>query len=853
MVDEAGCVGCIDYYKDVDQDKFGVDGDKKCLEKQQFPYTALIGGDCNDNDPNIHPGVQEVCNNKDDDCNGEIDEEGSKDCKVFYKDADGDGFGVEGDTQCLCVGVKSYTATKPGDCDDTDKQINPTQSEKCGNQKDDNCNGYIDEEGAVGCSTYYEDKDGDGFGSLSSKCLCAPSGFYKVTKSGDCDDNNKDVNPQGIERCDNIDNNCNNLVDEGENLPDCSKYYYDQDGDGYGTENSKCLCAPSNMFRATKAGDCNDNNSQVYPDAKEQCDNIDNNCNGQIDEKDAYGCTTYYEDKDGDGYGTANSLCLCKSSAPYVATKTGDCADDDPSVSPAKNEICNNKDDNCNKEIDEGEGLSGCIQYWYDNDGDGYGIGSLKCLCKPKDKYSALSGGDCNDNNKDVNPNMKEKCDNLDNNCNNQIDEGQNNEGCIKYYEDKDSDGYGTDLSQCLCSPSGVYKATKTGDCNDTTSSAYPGANEKCDNIDNNCDGVIDEEGSVGCTTYYEDNDGDGYGGSKNKCLCKSSPPYSATKGGDCNDSNKEVYPSATEKCDNVDNDCDGQTDEDLNAPGCTWYYYDGDGDGFGIGSSKCYCKPTDKYTALQSGDCNDSNPEAYPYAPEKCDKVDNNCNGSIDEGQNLPGCKTYYYDGDMDGFGTSSQQCLCNPTGSYSAEKSGDCNDSNKNINPSASETCNSIDDNCNGSIDEGFESEDYFDGNQNIDFSNSWPGQKITDCLENTCQGTIYGRLLPKGDIDWFRFYKKEMKAETSNITGKLTFKGVFPKYYKIYACWSKSDTTKCDKSQEQCSTSQIGNQVTLTIINTDTQEDDSAYLDVKIEPQDVNNDFSSDKWSLSWQTYE
>jgi hypothetical protein len=92
-----------------------------------------------------------------------------------------------------------------------------------------------------------------------------------------------------------------------------------------------------------------------------------------------------------------------------------------------------------------------------------------------------------------------------------------------------------------------------------------PGGPELCDGQDNNCNGLVDEENAIGCMPYYLDQDGDTYGlSSQVKCLCAPMPSwgYTASRGGDCDDFNPQVHPTAAEICDGVDNNCNGETDE---------------------------------------------------------------------------------------------------------------------------------------------------------------------------------------------------------------------------------------------------------------------------------------------------
>jgi len=341
----------------------------------------------------------------------------------------------------------------------------------------------------------------------------------------------------------------------------------------------------------------------------------------------------FYADRDSDGFGDAyNVVFSCSPPTGYVIDNS-DCNDNNASVHPGVQELCNGIDDNCNGQIDEGLPLH---VYYKDLDGDGYGQYNdsiLICYLTPPVGYSLLAD-DCDDTNPNIHPNAVESCNGVDDNCNGQIDE-ENATGCATYFYDADGDGYGiSNNSKCLCSPSAPYTATQPGDCNDTNANIHPNAVESCNGVDDNCNGQIDEENATGCTTYFYDADGDGYGISNNsKCLCSPSAPYTATQPGDCNDTNANINPDAVESCNGVDDNCNGQIDEE-DAIGCAIYFYDADGDGYGISNnSKCLCSPSAPYTATQPGDCNDTNANINPPAVELCNGIDDNCDGHIDEG----------------------------------------------------------------------------------------------------------------------------------------------------------------------------------------------------------------------------
>ncbi|MBK9256195.1 MAG: hypothetical protein IPM42_11965 [Saprospiraceae bacterium] len=196
-------------------------------------------------------------------------------------------------------------------------------------------------------SRYYYDFDGDGYGVTGNfQDRCEPSGFYSALSSGDCNDNNDDINPGVAEICDGIDNNCNNVIDEGVK----TTFYQDFDGDGFGNSAvfvSECTQPLGYVINNT---DCDDTDDTVYPGAPEVCDEKDNNCNGQIDEGVQ---NTYYADADNDGFGDPNvTMLACSAPAGYVSDNT-DCDDNDDTVYPGAPDICDGKDNNCNGETDE--------------------------------------------------------------------------------------------------------------------------------------------------------------------------------------------------------------------------------------------------------------------------------------------------------------------------------------------------------------------------------------------------------------------------------------------------------------------------------------------------------------------
>ncbi len=418
----------------------------------------------------------------------------------------------------------------------------------------------------------------------------------------DCDDQNANVYPGAEEVCDRLDNDCDTRVDEEVT----SSYYLDADGDGYGTDAVVVEACSEPEGYVEGSGDCDDGEAAVYPGAVEVCDHVDNDCDTQVDED--LPVATYYPDEDADGYGSAAAAVDgmgvedCAQPSGYVVT-ADDCDDQAAAVNPGALELCNGEDDDCDGAVDEGLDFA---EYYPDADGDGYGAmgvtGESTCDGPPLGYVS--DNTDCDDVDGDTYPGAAEYCNGLDNDCDGEVD-GPNAVDEQTFYLDADGDGYGDSShpTEACVLPEGY--AWTGEDCDDTEGTVYPGADEVCNEVDDNCDGAVDEGQTV---AFFEDADGDGHGNGATWVTGCTAPEGYVEDDQDCDDTRGEVYPGAEEYCDGLDDDCDGEVDGPDPVDGQS-YYLDRDGDGIGTDEDvQVACTQPDGYAEL-SNDCDDTDP----------------------------------------------------------------------------------------------------------------------------------------------------------------------------------------------------------------------------------------------------
>ena len=351
----------------------------------------------------------------------------------------------------------------------------------------------------------------------------------------------------------------------------------------------------------------------------------------------------WYEDDDGDGFGdpATGTLLGSSSTSGYVRDDT-DCDDADIDTFPG---------------AAPNDSATDCMN---DDDGDDWGDDTVAS--------GVTAGTDCDDSSATVYVGATEVvADGIDQDC----------DDVDVCYVDGDGDGYGTDAGTTTldddldCTNSSNGESGNTDDCDDSETTVYLGATELCDGLDNDCDGSLDSTES--------DLDNDGYV----DCAVDSGgwDGTAVTGYEDCDDDDASVYPTATELCDGLDNDCDGSLDSaeiDDDLDGYVDCAVDGDGwDGTAV-------------TGYE--DCDDTDLTVYPLAAELCDGQDNDCDGSLDSTES---------DLDSDGWVV----CTEDSGGWDGTALTGgfeDCDDYDPDTWPGADEWCDGEDDDCDGDVDE-------------------------------------------------------------------------------------------------------------------------------------------------------
>ncbi|UJR81726.1 MopE-related protein [Sandaracinus amylolyticus] len=413
----------------------------------------------------------------------------------------------------------------------------------------------------------------------------------------------------------------------------------------------------------------------VYCDGEERC------MPGATD-ADQRGCVPAYVEACEPGYVCEEEARRCVTDCPVALDADGDgriavdcggddCDDTDRNRFPGNTEVCDaaGHDEDCNA----------ATFGFVDDDGDG----SASEACCNADDEGTTCGDDCNDGDSLINPRAGEACDRVDNNC-----DGVADEVCPCAPGAAEVCGVGEGACQegrrvCV---EGIF-----GEC----IGAVGPTEELCDGVDNDCDASVDEHV---LRTYHEDTDGDGYGSATSGVTTSacSVPEGWASNTLDCDDARAGVSPASPEVCNDLDDDCDGTTDEGLRRV----YHLDGDGDGFGgaANTAGATCGPPSASYVERRGDCDDARASASPVGIESCNGADDDCDGRTDEGV----LRTFHRDQDGDGVGGATTSTGCTAPSGY-VTLGGDCADTDAARHPGRHDSCNAIDDDCDGATDPG------------------------------------------------------------------------------------------------------------------------------------------------------
>ncbi|MFN3198496.1 MAG: MopE-related protein [Bradymonadia bacterium] len=524
------------------------------------------------------------------------------------------------------------------------------------------------------------DNDRDGYGR-GPGCL-----------GPDCDDNDNRVNPVAVEQCNGVDDDCNGVTDDNLIAPDCAQQF------------GVCAGARKTCGGAEGWLDCSGPASygpQYEGGSESLCDGLDNNCDGRTDE----GCPC--NPGQSRPCGQAEGECRqgvqnCSDGGTWGACES--------EVGP-QNEVCDGRDNDCDGNIDEevgamapdcertagvcagasarclgqqGWGACGAQEYgetWraeegpgdcdgLDNDCDGNTDESCNCqdgetqpcgsnigLCTPGTQ-TCVNGafGECR-NAVEAAP---EVCNGADDDCDSNVDEGVEAPACA--------------LNQGVCA--GAVQACNGeagfAECDAARylaqSPAYVEVEtaEHCDGLDNDCDGLQDEECECvdGATQVCGVNVG---------ACTQGEQVCAGGRFGECSG----VAPVA-ETCDAVDNDCDGNVDEEIETPVCP------------LDQGVC-AGARQRCVDGAFGACGEQEYGPQYEADEaSCDAVDNDCDGEVDEGC---GC----VDGTVQSCGSNEGACS-QGTQTCAGGEFQPCEGA---IDP-VDEQCNGLDDDCDGNTDE-------------------------------------------------------------------------------------------------------------------------------------------------------
>jgi len=464
----------------------------------------------------------------------------------------------------------------------------------------------------AGAETYWVDADADGFGDpdaqIDTPATTPPAGY--TTNDRDCDDGDPAVHPGVPDDCDAIDNDCDGFPDDGGVCPCPTEY---RNGHAY-----QFCTTPTPWLEARDRCGLNGYHLVSVATAAENVW-VDNTADTYSLEKWWFGLTDAAVEgiwiwDDGSDLLYSN----WHSGEPNDAggedcvqfNRWSDLTWNDEPCSASFRYICE----------------SAVLVTWFvDSDGDGWGDSSGATIVASDQPGGPWidRGGDCDDNNPNRFPDNPDVCDGFDNDCDNLPDGGLSSP---PMYSDGDADGWGAGgvLRRNCATDADV---AVDGDCDDTNADVNPDAVEFCNDVDDDCNGLVDDD-AVDQINVWPDADADGFGDQDVMGVACEPGPGQVLDGSDCDDSDAGVHPGSIERCNHIDDDCNGVVDD--NPVDTLTLYADADGDGYGesTGTSYEFCFLTDPYVANDL-DCDDTSALIFPGALEVVgDGIDQDCDG---------------------------------------------------------------------------------------------------------------------------------------------------------------------------------------------------------------------------------
>jgi Notch-like protein len=500
-----------------------------------------------------------------------------------------------------------------GDCNDNDPNVYPTALDVCGNGTDEDCDGVA----------RVDDCDDDGYSA----------------QEGDCLDSDATISPEAYELCDGLDNDCDKLVDEG---------YGSEEGCSVGVGQCAVLgtliCSRDGQYAVCQG-------VPELPEA-ELCDGLDNDCNGDVDEGGVCPVCTPTGDADITCDGVDDD-CDGQSDEDFVPAQTtcgvGACAAVGESTCvasvpgstcqqglPAQSDsTCDSVDDDCDGSVDEdfvgaptscGEGACAAT-------------GVSSCVAG-ETLANCVAGSAAPDDS---------LCNGTDDDCDGAVDE--------------DFEVTSTSCGEGACGSVGSLSCVDGRPIDSCQAGAPANGDASCNGIDDDCDGVVDDEYQVATITC-------GTG------ACQNQGSRTCVDGNEVDSCEASAPAESDASCDNVDNDCNGQIDEDYvpTLIGC------------GVGA----CENEGSRTCRNGSEVDSC--EALTGAPNDitCDNIDDDCDGETDE--------------DYPVTFTSCGIGACENEGARSCVNGVEVNSCQALAGAPSDITCNNVDDDCDGETDEDY-----------------------------------------------------------------------------------------------------------------------------------------------------